>query len=215
MRLQFDEQLNLLNRELTEMGTFCEEGIKEVASMLYGSKSPSLNKLKDLNISARQLKREIENQCIKLFLQQQPVAKDLRQISAALKLVTDLERISEQTLDIGKIILHSESEAIIKYNAIDKMADATINMVKNSIDAYVKHDGVKADKVVESDDIVDDEFDYIKKDLIRVISTEPDLGESALDLLMIAKYLEGIGDHAVNVALWVKFAITGILPEDN
>lgn len=215
MRAQFDAQLTLLNNELTEMGTYCENGIDMVIQVLSGGVNIYIKDMEKLNQEARQLRREIENQCIKLFLQQQPVARDLRQISAALKMVTDLERISEQSLDIGNVIRYASADKLPEYDAINNMAGAAINMVKESIKAYVTRDLKLAYKVIESDDEVDDAFDFIKKDLIRIIAVTPDNGEPALDMLMIAKYLEGIGDHAVNVAQWVIFALTGTLPEDD
>ena len=215
MRTQFDDQLMQLNNELTEMGAHCENGIETIEHVLAGDDNFNIRTLEENNKNARQLRREIENLCIRLFLQQQPVAKDLRQISAALKMVTDLERITEQALDIGNVILYSTEHRLPEYEAINHMAEATIKMVKGSVEAYVKQDAELAEKTVDSDDIVDDAFDAIKKDLIHIIAEHPESGEPALDLLMIAKYLEVIGDHAVNIALWVKFALTGVLPEEN
>lgn len=214
MRIKFDEQLALLNRELTAMGAYCEEGIELTAQALSSGKKEHAKKTGELNVEVRQLEREIETQCLKLLLQQQPVARDLRQISAALKMVTDLERISEQASDIGRIIVYPSTSSLPEYAPINHMAQAAIKMVKESVEAYVKQDIKLAESVILSDDIVDDAFDEIKKDLIHMISEYPEKGEPALDLLMIAKYLEGIGDHAVNVAQWVRFSVSGILPEE-
>lgn len=214
MRRNFDEQLTMLNRVLTDMGAYCEEGIEITAEALSSGKKEPAGKTRELNNEVRQLEREAESLCLKLLLRQQPVARDLRQISAALKMVTDLERISEQASDIGHIIRYPSAASLPDYPPINKMAKATIKMVKESVEAYVKQDVELAEEVIRSDDIVDDDFDEIKKDLINIIIKYPEKGEPVLDLLMIAKYFEGIGDHAVNVAHWVRFSVLGTLPEE-
>lgn len=153
--------------------------------------------------------REIESLCLKLLLQQQPVAKDLRQISAALKMITDMERIGDQAEDIAEIITFLGGRGAENSNLLREMARSTIKMVTESVDAYVKHDTALADQVIAEDDTVDDYFARVKKDLIKRIAQDPDDGEFALDLLMIAKYFERIGDHATNIAEWVIFSVTG------
>lgn len=214
MRKRFDEQLALLNKELTSMGAFCEESIASAAKALSTGDKALIQKTAVLNQEVRQQERDVEALCLKLLLQQQPVAKDLRQVSAALKMITDLERISEQASDVGEIVNFMNDSALPRHERINEMAKATIKMVTESVDAYVKRSVSLAEAVMEYDDVVDQAFNDVKKDLIQQIAENPDSGEYALDLLMIAKYLEGIGDHAVNVAGWVKFSILGHTAEE-
>lgn len=215
MRTRFDEQLALLTRELTEMGALCEESIA-VAAKVFSDKDKSLcKKTIALNQEVHQRERDVESLCLRLLLQQQPVARDLRQVSAALKMVTDLERISQQAADIGGIISAPSASVLPRYEPIREMAKSVIHMVTESIDAYVKQDIQLAEATIQFDDVVDDAFQTVKSDLIEAISNNPTNGECALDLLMIAKYLEGIGDHAVNIAQWVRFSISGTLEDDS
>ena len=137
------------------------------------------------------------------------MAKDLRQISAALKMITDMERIGDQAEDIAEIITFLGGRGAENGTLLREMARSTIKMVTESVDAYVKHDTALADQVIAEDDTVDDYFARVKKDLIKRIAQDPDDGEFALDLLMIAKYFERIGDHATNIAEWVIFSVTG------
>ena len=209
MRSRFDEQLAILNRELIEMGALCEEAIALAAKALTDKDKTMAAKVTAMDAEIDQKERNIESMCLKLLLQQQPVARDLRQISAALKMITDMERIGDQAEDISEIVItldgrYAENSALLK-----GMAESTIQMVTESVDAYVKRDTALAHKVIEMDDIVDDYFDQVKAELISKIAGEPADGEYALDLLMIAKYLERIGDHAVNIAEWVIFSVTG------
>ena len=207
MRRQFDQQLALLNRELIEMGALCEEVIALSSQALTEGDTALAAKVAPLDSEIDHKEREIENLCLKLLLRQQPVARDLRQISAALKMITDLERIGDQAEDIAEIIISgqvNEGEELLR-----DMAASTIKMVTESVDAYVKHDTMLAEKVIAEDDIVDDWFDRVKHTLIRRMTKDPGEGERAVDLLMIAKYFERIGDHAVNVAQWVIFSVTG------
>lgn len=209
MRSRFDEQLAQLERELIEMGALCEESIALAAKSLGdGSLARQVAPL-DTEIDRKE--RDIESLCLKLLLQQQPVARDLRQISAALKMITDLERIGDQAEDIAEIVISgqvNEGEELLR-----DMAASTIKMVTESVDAYVKHDTMLAEKVIAEDDIVDGWFDRVKHTLIRRMTIDPGEGERAVDLLMIAKYFERIGDHAVNVAQWVIFSVTGMHKE--
>jgi phosphate transport system protein len=209
MRSRFDEQLALLNQELTTMGALCEEAIALVAKALSSGDKEMLQKVVTLDGEIDQMERDIESLCLKLLLQQQPVARDLRQISAALKMVTDLERIGDQAEDIAEIIPFLEGYDIPAHGQIHEMAEATSKMVTDSVDAYVKKDLNLAGTVVAYDDVVDDCFDKVKHDLIQIVVQNPADGGCAFDLLMIAKYFERIGDHAVNVAQWVRFSMTG------
>ena len=209
MRSRFDEQLAILNRELIEMGALCEEAIALAAKALTDKDKTMAAKVAAMDAEIDQKERNIESMCLTLLLQQQPVARDLRQISAALKMITDMERIGDQAEDISEIVItldgrYAENNALLK-----GMAESTIQMVTESVDAYVKRDTALAQQVIKMDDIVDDYFDQVKAELISKIAGEPADGEYALDLLMIAKYLERIGDHAVNIAEWVIFSVTG------
>ena len=209
MRSRFDEQLAILNRELIEMGALCEEAIALAAKALTDKDKTMAAKVAAMDAEIDQKERNIESMCLKLLLQQQPVARDLRQISAALKMITDMERIGDQAEDISEIVItldgrYAENSALLK-----GMAESTIQMVTESVDAYVKRDTALAQQVIKMDDIVDDYFDQVKAELISKIAGEPADSEYALDLLMIAKNLERIGDHAVNIAEWVIFSVTG------
>ena len=210
MRSRFDEQLALLNRELIEMGSLCEEVIALASRALTEGDRELAAKVAPLDEEIDQKERAIESLCLKLLLQQQPVARDLRQISAALKMITDMERIGDQADDISEIIIYLDGRTAEYDDLLRSMARATIKMVTESVDAYVKHDTILAEKVIADDDTVDDYFEQVKRALIGKIAANPDDGEYALDLLMIAKYFERIGDHAVNIAEWVIFSITGV-----
>ena len=209
MRNRFDNQLAELNNELISMGALCENAIASaVKSLIDGDTKLAAAAIRiDHEIDRKE--REIESMCLKLLLQQQPVASDLRLISSVLKMITDIERIGDQASDIAEIVTCLSGAC--GHNAhIDQMAQATIKMVTESVDAYVKHDTILAEKVIADDDTVDDYFEQVKRALIGKIAANPDDGEYALDLLMIAKYFERIGDHAVNIAEWVIFSITGV-----
>ena len=210
MRSRFDEQLALLNRELIEMGSLCEEVIALASRALTEGDRELAAKVAPLDEEIDQKERAIESLCLKLLLQQQPVARDLRQISAALKMITDMERIGDQADDISEIIIYLGGRTAEHDDLLRSMARATIKMVTESVDAYVKHDTILAEKVIADDDTVDDYYEQVKRALIGKIAATPDDGEYALDLLMIAKYFERIGDHAVNIAEWVIFSITGV-----
>ena len=203
MRSRFDQQLSLLNRALIEMGALCEEVIALAAKAVLTGDGTLAEKVAPLD-------REIESQCLKLLLQQQPVARDLRQISAALKMITDMERIGDQAEDIAEIVRTVQGHGPETMDIVRKMATATIQMVTESIEAFVKHDIMLAKKVVSDDDTVDACFDQVKSALITRIAADPTDGEYAVDLLMIAKYFERIGDHATNIAEWVIFSVTGV-----
>ena len=210
MRSRFDEQLATLNKELIEMGALCEEAIADAAKELTTADEKTAAKVEPLEAEINQKERDIESLCLKMLLQQQPVARDLRQISAALKMITDLERIGDQASDIAEIITFIDKKAGVDCEPICLMAEATIRMVTESIDAFVKRDVGIAQQAIAHDDTVDDYFLKVKRSLINMIAQRPADGEHALDLLMIAKYFERIGDHAVNIAEWVIFSVTGV-----
>lgn len=209
MRSKFDEQLSTLNRELITMGALCENAIAKSAKALAERDLALARSVPDLSVQIDEKERQIEGLCLKLLLQQQPVATDLRVISAALKMVTDMERIGDNSGDIAEIITVAELTAADETEDISAMARAVIKMVTDSLDAFVAQDVAAAQAVIAYDDVVDGYFSKVKRLLIqRVRSAETD-AEQALDLLMIVKYLERIGDHAVNIAKWVVFSITG------
>ena len=209
MRSRFDEQLALLNKEMIEMGALCEEVIALASKALTEADPELAKKVAPLDAEIDQKERNIESLCLKLLLQQQPVARDLRQISAALKMITDMERIGDQAEDIVEIIPCMIAHPHEEYPKIREMAKETIAMVTDSVDAYVKQDVYLAKAVQMHDDVVDNYFTRIKSGLIDMIAKNPAEGEYALDLLMIAKYFERIGDHATNIAEWVEFSVTG------
>ena len=214
MRSRFDEQLALLNKELIEMGALCEEVIALTSKALTAADKNLAKQVAPLDAEIDRKERTIESLCLKLLLPQQPVARDLRQISAALKMITDMERIGDQAEDIAEIVCFLDGRSTENDELLREMARAVIQMVTQSVDAFVKHDTMLARKVISDDDIVDDFFDRVKNRLIEKIGKEPADGEYALDLLMIAKYFERIGDHAVNIAEWVIFSITGVHKEE-
>ena len=208
MRNRFDNQLAEMNNELISMGALCENAIASaVKALLEGDIKLAAAAIRiDQEIDRKE--REIESMCLKLLLQQQPVASDLRLISSVLKMITDIERIGDQASDIAEIVTYLSGAC--GYNThIDQMAQATIKMVTDSLDAFVRRDLTLAWSVIEYDDVVDRLFDECKSDLIAEIAQNPEDGERVLDVLMIAKYLERIGDHATNIAEWVEFSITG------
>ena len=210
MRNHFDNQLAQLNRELTRMGEECEEIIEIVARAMTGWEDDLIKRVNTIGAEIDESERTIETLCLKLLLQQQPVASDLRQISAAMKMITDMERIGDQAEDIAEIITHLNCRVERESVQIREMAEETMQMVREAVDSYVRQDLELARKVMKHDDIVDDYFVSIKKSLIDVITANPGDGEYALDLLMIAKYCERIGDHCTNIAEWVEFSVTGV-----
>ncbi|MCQ5131040.1 phosphate signaling complex protein PhoU [Butyricicoccus faecihominis] len=208
MRNRFDIQLAELNNELIVMGAKCENAIASAVRALVTGQPALAADAVAAEREIDQMERTIESLCLKLLLQQQPVASDLRLISAALKMITDIERIGDQAADIAEIVPYLTNTKRQSVH-IEPMARATIQMVTDSLDAFVRRDLALARRVIEQDDVVDDLFDKCKTDLIREISEDPADGERVLDVLMVAKYLERIGDHATNIAEWVEFSITG------
>lgn len=210
MRNRFDRELEILNTELIEMGLLIENAIKKAVEALINKDEVLAKEAINFDEIIDEKEKEIESRCLKLLLQQQPVASDLRLVSTALKMITDMERIGDHASDISEITLRlKDKEYIKKLEHVHQMAQATTKMVKDSIDAFVARDLVLAYEVEDYDDVVDDLFNTVKNELIALIRENAESGEQAVDLLMVAKYFERIGDHAVNIAEWVAFSITG------
>ena len=230
LRKTYEKQLEELNQELIDMGALCEDAIGFVAMALPGETETAGAAVHDVDPSAGQeptqliervyfadsqidrSEREIEALCLKLLLRQQPVATDLRLVSAALKMISDMERIGDQCADIADIVRVLDAKKAIKLESavdIQAMATATMKMVTKAVDSFVSRNLVVARGVIEADDTVDDLFNKVKSELIALVAKEPEQGEVLLDLLMVAKYFERIGDHATNIAEWVEFSITG------
>lgn len=210
MRNQFDAQLERLNSELTEMGNLCETAIMEATTALLKHNIVMAEQAIANDEEIDQKEGFIESFCLKMLLRQQPVAKDLRLISAALKMITDMERIGDQAADIAAITMETDFIDFNKEIHIAKMSAATIKMVSDSVRAFVNKDLELAKQVMEDDNEVDRLFAKIKGELIDIIAVQRDEGERALEILMVSKYYERIGDHAVNLAEWVEFSITGV-----
>ena len=210
MRDFFQEQLNELNLELTKMGAACEEIISLASHSLTDYSGDLAKQVQTVGQQIDESERTIENICLKLLLRQQPVARDLRQISAAMKMITDMERIGDQAEDIVEIVPHLAAYPNAEFPKIWEMAKAAQSMVTEAVDAYVKQNLELARKVMAHDDVVDAYLSKVRTALIDVIASHPSEGEYALDLLMIAKYFERIGDHCTNIAEWVEFSVTGI-----
>ena len=210
MRNRFDEQLSLLNHELLEMGALVESAIRSATTALVNQDVEAALASIAADKDVDQAERDIESLCLKLLLQQQPVARDLRLISSALKMITDMERIGDQASDISEIVIYLSSEPYIKQlEHLPLMAEKAIRMVTAALDAYVHKDVKLAQEVMEMDDEIDSLFTTVKDELITLIRGDAAAGSQAIDLLMIAKYYERIGDHAQNIAEWVEYALTG------
>lgn len=208
MRSKFDEQLHMLNQEMMHMGTMIENSIQKAIEALIEKNVELAKKIMEADTEVDREQKKIEGLCFNLLMQQQPVAKDLRVISAAMKMVTDMERIGDHAADISEItIMMAEHTYPQILEGIKKMATETVFMLIQSIEAYVEKDMQKAQSVIAHDDVVDELFDQNKADIIDLIHRNPACGEQATDLLMVAKYFERIGDHATNIAEWVIFAL--------
>ena len=212
MRNHFDQQLERLHVELIEMGALCEDAISAAAEALLQGDEALARSAQEAEREIDQKEREVEGLCLKLLLQQQPVARDLREISSALKMISDLERIGDQAADIAELTRFAQLPEGSGRVHIAEMARAVIRMVTDSVDSFVKRDLELARAVRAQDDQVDDLFNQIKAELIALIASDAASGELWLDLIMVAKYLERIGDHATNVAEWVEYGITGVHP---
>ena len=208
MRSKFDEQLLELNKEMIEMGNKIILSIKNAIEALVARDENMARAIMESDAEVDHLQKKIEGICFNLLIQQQPVARDLRTVTAAMKMVTDMERIGDHAADISEMtILMGQNSQIDKFEHISKMATETMIMLNHSIEAYVEKNVIKAKKVIEHDDIVDDLFVEAKKDVIELILNNPSEGEEATDILMIAKYFERIGDHATNIAEWVIYSL--------
>ena len=211
MRNRFERQLLELNNELIQMGSMIERAIEMGISALVRQDVEKAKKAIAYDEEIDGQEKTVESLCMKLLLQQQPVAKDLRLISAALKMITDMERIGDQASDIAEIIITEDKSEAQDIPMIIKMSEAASKMVRDSVNAYVEKDLDLARKVMENDDVVDELFEEVKMTLINFIAENKGLqGVEAIDLIMVAKYLERIADHATNIAEWVEFSITGI-----
>ena len=209
MKIRMDRQLAQLNRELTEMGALCEDAIAAAGKALMEDDRELAKKVAPIERDIDRKERAIETLCLNLLLKQQPEAEELRQISAALKMITDMERIGDQAADIAEIVTFTDLAESTNGSHIAEMGAATTKMVTEAVEAFVRRDKVMAQAVVDYDDVVDGLFSSVKHDIMHMIAADPARGEQAVDILMISKYLERIGDHAVNIAEWVIFAITG------
>lgn len=209
MRNRFDMQLSQLNTELITMGALCEEAISQSAKYLLENDASLKEKVFDADRRIDKQERDIEHLCMRLLLQQQPVAHDLRTISSALKMISDMERIGDQASDIAGIVCFVNKDGLTGKVHIADMARATIKMVTDSIESFVKKDISLAESVIKCDDTVDSLFEKVKNELITSVREERADAEALIDLLMIAKYFERIGDHAENIAEWVIYSITG------
>lgn len=213
MRNKFDKQLSQLNGELIIMGALCEEAITNAVKYMMDSRLEDKEACLSADRQIDEKERDIETLCIKLILQQQPVAGDLRTVSAALKMISDMERIGDQASDIAEIAHYVAKSGLESETHIKDMAEATIKMVSESIESFVKMDKNIAYLVIEHDSRVDELFDKVKEELIKSIAAGQSNAEALIDLLMIAKYFERIGDHAENIAEWVIYSITGKHPQ--
>ena len=213
MRRYFDEQIAHLNEQMIAMGGMVESIIETACAALENNDLRKAAAIRDGDGAVDHKEREVESLCLHMLLQQQPVARDLRVISAALKMITDMERIGDQAEDIAEIISFLHGHQAEDNDLLREMAKAAIRMVTESVDAYVKCDTMLAEQVIAEDDTVDGYFTQVKERLIGKIAQDPADGEYALDLLMIAKYFERIGDHATNIAEWVIFSVTGVHKE--
>ena len=209
MRDKFQQQLQQLNEDLIEMGALCKEAVADAMTALLHSDKQARQKAFLTEYEIDNKEREIENLCMKLLLQQQPVARDLRNISAALKMISDTERIGDQASDIADITKYLENSELTQHVHIQQMAESAMSMLTESIDAFVRKDLLLARKVMKEDNMVDDLFNQIKLEVIQEIARNPDEGELCVDMMMIAKYFERIADHVVNIAEWVEYSVTG------
>ncbi|MEA4964933.1 MAG: phosphate signaling complex protein PhoU [Oscillospiraceae bacterium] len=214
MREAYREQLAVLHREMTKMGGMCEQAISLALEALFLGQPELLPKVFEVDAGIDRQEREIETLCLRLLLQQQPVAADLRDISSALKMISDMERIGDQASDIAELagtILKSGSQPLA---CLKDMAREAIKMVNDSVNSFLGRDLALARSVIAYDDVVDRWFDHVRETLIAQIAADNTKGAYDIDLLMIAKYLERIADHATNIAEWVEYSITGVRSKD-
>lgn len=212
MRDLYNRQMKKMYALMTEMGALCQDAIGLSVKTLDGAE-PDARELEEhvfaIDSEIDAMEREIESLCTKLLLRQQPVASDLRRVTAALKMVTDLERIGDQASDIAELSGFIRASGLENRTHLEQMAEEAIRMVRESVEAFVRLDLNLARAVIAYDDVVDGWFHRIKQELIAIIASDSSRGEECLDILIVAKYLERIGDHATNLAEWVEYAITG------
>ncbi|MBD9050006.1 phosphate signaling complex protein PhoU [Ruminococcus sp.] len=210
MREYFDLELKALNDKLIEMGALVEGAIKNTITIITNGEYDKLETSRIIEEKINKMEREIQNYCLNLLLLQSPVAGDLRTVSAALKMITDLERIGDQAIDIAEMSTYlKDCENIYSMTHLSEMAERSSNMVTTAIDAFVKKDLKVAKTVATMDDAIDDLFNKVKQEVIDIINANKELDQQAIDVLLIAKYFEKIGDHAENIGEWVVFSITG------
>lgn len=210
MREYFDLELANLNNQLVGMGTLVEGAIKNAVEIIANNSKELLDKAREQEELINTSERKIQNHCIRLLLHQAPVAHDLREVSSALKIITDLERIGDQAIDIAEVSQYIKSRNnVVNVTHIDEMASEVSKMVTLAVDAFVKKDFDLAKTVSKRDDVIDELFNKVKEETVDIIRRDKALGAEAIDLMLIAKYLERIGDHAVNIAEWIAFSITG------
>ena len=215
MRNRFDQQLEKLNVELVTMGALCEDALTYAIKALFDRESDMAERAEEAEKQIDQMEREIEAICMRLLLQQQPVARDLRVISSALKMIGDMERIGDQAADIAEIVKYLKEDEVPNLGHLREMSDFAAGMVTASINSFVRQDLDLARKVILDDDVVDEYFEKVKEALIGIIAEGDRDGAFLLDILMIAKYIERVGDHATNIAEWVVYSITGTHPEES
>lgn len=215
MRNRFDQQLEKLNVELVTMGALCEDALTYAIRALFDRESDMAERAEEAEKQIDQMEREIESICMRLLLQQQPVARDLRVISSALKMIGDMERIGDQAADIAEIVKYLKEDEVPNLGHLREMSDFAAGMVTASINSFVRQDLDLARKVILDDDVVDGYFEKVKEALIGLIAEGDRDGAFLLDVLMIAKYIERVGDHATNIAEWVVYSITGEHPEES
>lgn len=215
MRNRFDQQLEKLNVELVTMGALCEDALTYAIRALFDRESDMVERAEEAERQIDQMERDIESTCMRLLLQQQPVARDLRVISSALKMIGDMERIGDQAADIAEIVKYLKEDEVPNLGHLREMSDFAAGMVTASINSFVRQDLDLARKVILDDDVVDGYFEKVKEALIGLIAEGDRDGAFLLDILMIAKYIERVGDHATNIAEWVVYSITGTHPEES
>lgn len=215
MRNRFDQQLEKLNVELVTMGALCEDALTYAIRALFDRESDMAERAEEAEKQIDQMERDIESICMRLLLQQQPVARDLRVISSALKMIGDMERIGDQAADIAEIVKYLKEDEVPNLGNLREMSDFAAGMVTASINSFVRQDLDLARKVILDDDVVDGYFEKVKEVLIGLIAEGDRDGAFLLDILMIAKYIERVGDHATNIAEWVVYSITGQHPEES
>lgn len=210
MREYFDLELKTLNDKLIEMGALVEGAIKNTITIITNGEYGKLETARIIEEKINKMEREIQSFCLNLLLLQSPVAGDLRTVSAALKMITDLERIGDQAIDIAEMSIYlKDCESLYSMTHLSEMAERSSNMVTTAIDAFVKKDLKLARTVATMDDAIDDLFNKVKEEVIDIINTNKELDHQAIDIMLIAKYFEKIGDHAENIGEWVVFSITG------